>query len=277
MPSWRTLVAEATLAERYGPWGVVLGASDGIGAAFAEHIASLGINVVLVARRKPLLDEIADRLQVDTRVVVLDLSLPNAIERLIGATWDLEIGLLVFNAGADTVNRPLLSRDIFELRAFVQRNCTAVLDSSHAFGRRMVDRGRGGVVLVTAGAAWAGGATLSGYSATKAVDMNLAEARWAEWGPQGVDVLSLVLGPTDTPSLRRSLARHGGQLDNLADPAAGAAEAIAHLGDGPTWAYGMPDPGGPSPLATLSRREAVELMSAGAAAVSAEPQGEGST
>ncbi|HVV77241.1 MAG TPA: SDR family NAD(P)-dependent oxidoreductase [Mycobacteriales bacterium] len=258
------------VAERYGPWAVVAGASDGIGAAFVEHVASLGINVVLVARRKPLLENLAAQLDVDTRVVVLDLSLPRAVDQLVAATSDLEIGLFVFNAGADTVNRPLLSRDIDELRAFVQRNCTAVLEASHAFGGRMVKRGRGGVVLVTSGAAWAGGATLAVYSATKAFDANLAESLWVEWRDSGVDVLSLVLGPTDTPSLHRSLARHGGQMDNLADPADVAAEAIAHLGDGPTWAFGMPDPGGPSPLATLSRREAVELMSAGAAAVAGD-------
>jgi short-subunit dehydrogenase len=262
-----------TTAERYGPWAVIAGASDGVGAAFAERIAASGINVVLVARRRPLLDELAARLPVDTRVVVLDLSAPEAIEELVAATSDLEVGLFVFNAGADTVNLPLLSRGIAELRAFVQRNCTAVLEASNAFGRRMVERGRGGVVLVTSGAAWAGGATLAVYSATKAFDANLAESLWAEWQPHGVDVLSLVLGPTDTPSLQRSLARHGGHMDNLADPAAVAAEAIEHLGDGPTWAYGMPDPTGPSPLATLSRRQAVELMSAGAAAVAAEPAG----
>ena len=263
-----------TVAERYGPWAVIAGASDGVGAAFAEHLASHGINVVLVARRKPLLDELAAKLAVETRVVVLDLSEPSAIDDLVAATADLEVGSLVFNAGADTVNLPLLSRDIEELRAFIQRNCTAVLEASHAFGSRMVERGRGGVVLVTSGAAWAGGATLAVYSATKAFDANLAESLWAEWRLHGVDVLSLVLGPTDTPSLHRSLERHGGHMDNLADPAAVAAEAIAHLGDGPTWAYGMADPTGPSPLATLTRREAVELMTAGAAAVAAEPMAE---
>lgn len=259
------------VAVRYGPWAIVAGASDGVGLAFAEHLASLGINVVLVARRKALLDELAAELAVETRVVALDLSDPDAIDKLVEATADLEIGLLIYNAGADTVNRLMLSWALNDLRALIQRNCTSVLEACHAFGARMVERGRGGVVLVTSGAAWAGGATLAAYSATKAFDMNLAESLWAEWRPAGVDVLSLVLGPTDTPSLHRSLARSGGQMDGLADPAAVAAEAVAHLGDGPTWAYGMPDPTGPNPMATLSRRVAVELMTAGAAAVVAEP------
>lgn len=262
-----------SVADDYGPWAIVAGASDGTGAAFAEELARHGVNLVLVARRRPLLDELAARLDVETRVVTLDLSEPTAVEELARATDDLEVGLLVYNAGADTVNRRVLDRDLDELRGFVQRNCTSVLEASHHFGGRMVRRGRGGVILVTSGAAWCGGDTLSVYGATKAFDLVLAEGLWAEWQPHGVDVLALVLGPTDTPSLQRSLERSGGHMDGLADPAHVAAEAIAHLGDGPTWSYGMPDPAGPSPLGSLPRRQAVELMSLGAASVHADGSG----
>jgi short-subunit dehydrogenase len=259
------------VAERYGPWAVIAGASDGTGAAFATEAASHGINVVLVARRRALLEEVAAGLSVETRIVVLDLSAPTAIDELVDATVDIEVGLLVYNAGADTVNRPMLSWQIDDLRALVRRNCTAVLEACYAFGGRMVSRGRGGVVLVTSGAAWAGGSTLAAYSASKAFDMNLAESLWAEWKSHGVDVLSLVLGVTDTPSLRRSMERTGAHYDVLADPADVAAAGIAHLSDGPTWAYGMPDPGGPNPLSTFSRRDAVGLISGGASAVAVDP------
>ncbi|HVU72738.1 MAG TPA: SDR family NAD(P)-dependent oxidoreductase [Mycobacteriales bacterium] len=261
-----------SIAEQYGPWAVVAGASDGVGAALADALAAEGINVVLVARRQALLEEIATRLPVQSRVVALDLSRPTAIADLAAATDDLDVGSLFFNAGADTVNKQLLDRDLDELRAFVQRNCTAVVEASHHFGARMVARGRGGVVLVTSGAAWAGGSHLAVYGATKAFDLVLAESLWAEWKPRGVDVLSLVLGPTDTPSFHRSLEAHGAKgFDGLADPADVAATALAQLPNGPTWSYGMPDPTGPSPLAALSRRQAVELMSAGHAATFAPP------
>jgi len=260
----------------YGPWAIVAGASDGTGAAFAAELAKHGVNLVLVARRQALLDDLAARLDVETRVLALDLSTPTAIEELAAATSDLEVGLLVYNAGADTVNRRMLDRDLDEMRAFVQRNCTSVLEACSHFGGRMATRRRGGVIVVTSGAAWCGGDTLSVYGATKAFDLVLAEGLWAEWREVGVDVLALVLGPTDTPSLQRSLERSGGHMDGLADPADVAAEAIAHLADGPTWSYGMPDPAGPSPLGTLPRRQAVELMSAGAAAVHASDGGDGS-
>jgi short-subunit dehydrogenase len=251
----------------YGPWALVAGASDGTGAAFAEDLARRGVNVVLVARRQALLDELADRLDVETRVVVLDLSAADAGEALAAATADLEIGLVVYNAGADPSSEPLLAQPIDALKRLVHRNCTTVLESCHHFGGLMVERGRGGVVLVTSGAAWVGGANIAAYGATKAFDLVLAEALWAEWRPSGVDVLALVLGATDTPSLRKLLERHGGDMGELADPAAVAIEALDHLTDGPTWSYGMPEPTGGSPFGPLPRRQAVELMSMGSAAI----------
>jgi short-subunit dehydrogenase len=257
--------------ERYGPWAVVAGASDGIGAAFAEELARHGVRVVLVARRRPLLEELADRLGVETRVVALDLSTESAAEDLAAATADLEVGLLVYNAGADPRALPALRQESGDLRGLVRRNCDTVLATSCHFGARMVARGRGGVVLVTSGGAWAGAANVAVYNATKAFDLVLAEGLWAEWHERGVDVLGLVLGATDTPALRRLLDEHGGDLGALADPVAVVHEAIEHLADGPTWSCGMPDPAGPSPLGGLPRRQAVELMSQGAAAMFAAP------
>src|SRR5579875_3120049 len=96
----RAAVAVMTAASRYGPWAIVAGASDGTGVAFAVELARRGINLVLVARRQPLLEELAAGLDVQTRVVPLDLSLPGAVDELVRATGDLEIGLLVYNAGA---------------------------------------------------------------------------------------------------------------------------------------------------------------------------------
>ncbi len=254
----------------YGPWAVVAGASDGTGAAFVEELARRGVNVVLVARRRALLEELAAGLDVETRVVELDLSTDGAASALAAATADLEIGLFVYNAGADQHSVPLLDQPVDDLLALVRRNCSTVVEISHGFGRAMVDRGRGGLLLVTSGAAWVGASNVAVYGATKAFDLVLAEALWAEWRDSGVDVLGLVLGATDTPSLKRLLDRHGGDLGPLAAPADVATEALDHLGDGPTWSYGMPDPTGPSPLGALPRRQAVELMSQGTAAMFAD-------
>jgi short-subunit dehydrogenase len=252
---------------RYGPWAVVAGASDGTGAAFAEELGRRGVHVVLVARRRALLEELAARLPVEARAVELDLSTDAAADALAAATEDLDVGLFVYNAGADTANATFLDQPVDDLLALARRNCTTVLGCSHRFGERLRRRGRGGLVLVSSGAAWVGGSHIAAYGATKAFDLVLAEGLWAEWREHGVDVLALVLGATDTPSLRRSLAAHGGDLGALADPAQVATEALDHLADGPTWSHGMPDPGGPSPFGPLPRRQAVELMSQASSAM----------
>lgn len=262
--------AQQDFAAKYGPWAIVAGASDGTGAAFAEQLAERGINIVLVARRQALLDEIAGRLPTECRVVVLDLSTPNAGQQLAEATADLDIGLLVYNAGADSHSTPFLTQPIDDLRALVRRNCLTVLEACYDVGTRLVARGRGGVILVTSGAAWCGGANIAAYGGTKAFDLVLAEALWMEWKPQGVDVLSLVLGATDTPSLQRLLAQTGGSFGELARPEDVVRNALDHIDEGPTWICGMPEPQGGSPFGALPRRQAVELMSQGSAAVHGE-------
>ena len=88
-------------AERYGPWAVVAGASEGVGASVARLLGERGVNVVLVARRPSALGEVAATVGTETRTVALDLSRPDADQALAAATGGLEVGLLVYNAGAD--------------------------------------------------------------------------------------------------------------------------------------------------------------------------------
>ncbi|MFC5748041.1 SDR family NAD(P)-dependent oxidoreductase [Actinomadura rugatobispora] len=253
------------MANEYGPWGIVAGGSDGVGVAFARAMASRGINVVLVARRVPVLEAAAEEIRarhgVKVRTVALDLSVPGAVSRLADATSDVEVGLFVYNAGSDDRSESFLAKDLETHLALVHRNCTSVLEAAHVFGGAMVARGRGGMVLVTSGAAWVGGPTLATYGATKAFELILAESLWAEWRGSGVDVLALVLGRTDTPSLRRVLDAAGGSYGELADPDDVAREALDHLADGPTWICGSDQPTGGSPFGALGRRDAVLALS----------------
>jgi short-subunit dehydrogenase len=255
---------------KYGPWAIVAGGSDGVGAAFARGLAARDINVVLVARRPGVLEAFADELRaahaVEVTTIVLDLSDRGAMSELALATAGFEVGLFIYNAGGDDYSAPFLDKKLDNHLALVHRNCDSVLEAAYRFGGPMVERGRGGVVLVTSGAAWAGGATLATYGATKSFDLILAEGLWAEWHDKGVDVLGLVLGATDTPSLRRVLDAKGGSYGELADPRDVAEEALEHLADGPTWIYGSDDPTGGSPFGALNRRTAVLAMSQGAAA-----------
>ncbi|MCK9899605.1 MULTISPECIES: SDR family oxidoreductase [Parafrankia] len=250
---------------QYGPWGIVAGGSDGVGAAFAHEMAARNLNVVLVARRVTVLEAFAEEIRaeygVEVRTVALDLSTPDALARLADATSDLEIGLFVYNAGGDDYSTPFLDKDLDTHLKLIHRNCDSVVEAAYRFGAPMVARQRGGVILVTSGAAWAGGATLATYGATKAFDLLLAEALWAEWRTSGVDVLALVLGKTDTPSMRRVFDAKGEPYGDAADPADVAKQALDHLADGPTWIFGSQNPTGGSPFGATSRRDAVLAMS----------------
>lgn len=260
-------------ADRYGPWALVAGASVGIGAEFCRQVAAEGVNVVLVSRRADTLESLATELRdahgVETRVAAIDLAAAGAEAELFAATDGLEIGLFVYNAGADSINSYFLDTPAEEWHAMVRRNCSVPLLASHHYGAAMVGRKRGGILLVTSGAAWAGGGRITAYGGTKAFDLVFAEGLWAELRRDGVDVLSLVVGATDTPALRASLEKFGVTVDDLAgmtalaDPADVAREGLVHLGDGPTWQVGVPDGAGPSLLGSLPRRQAVELVTQG--------------
>jgi short-subunit dehydrogenase len=260
--------------ERYGPWAIVAGASEGIGAAFSRRLAARGIDLVLVARREvpltALAQELEDRHRVATRVLSLDLGAVAAEKALFEATADLEVGLVVYNAGGDDHGDvQFLDVDPDVWAALLRRNCTVPMLAAYHYGSRMVDRQRGGLILVSSGAAWAGGARLAPYGATKAFDLILGESLWAEWRGLGVDVLSLVVGATDTPPLQRLLAAHDAEVEHLDDPDDVARQGLEYLGEGPTWTMGSAD--GPSPVGGLPRREAVLLYSAGTEAMFGSP------
>jgi short-subunit dehydrogenase len=259
------------LATRYGPWALVAGASEGIGASFCRRVAAEGVNVFLVARRPAPLEALATELRgsfgVETAVATIDLAAEGADRDLFEATAGREVGLLVYNAGADDRNVRFLDAPARDWSAMVRRNCMMPVLTAHHYMSAMMARGRGGVILVSSGAAWAGGFGLATYGATKAFDLVFGESLWAEYRDDGVDTLSLVAGPTDTPAFREALARHGAVPPDLADPDDVARAGLDHLGEGPTWSMGLEDGGGPFPLGALSRRQAVELMSAGTRAI----------
>jgi short-subunit dehydrogenase len=248
-------------SERYGPWAVVAGASEGVGASVARLLGERGVKVVLVSRRQAALDEVAATVKTETRTVALDLSERDADVRLAEATRDLQVGLLVYNAGADPFSSRFLDQPLESWSGMVRRNVETVLGACHRYGSDMAGRSRGGIVLVTSGAAWAGGAYIAAYAASKAFDLILGEALWAELKPLGVDVLSMVLGATDTPAFRRVL--NGRDFEGIADPDDVARDMLDNIGEGPTW----PPEG--SPFGPLPRRQAVELMTQGSSFLAA--------
>lgn len=188
----------SNLTQKYGPWALVTGASDGIGQAFARHLASQGLNVVLVARREALLSALAHELHqvhgVQCRALALDLSDLGAVHRLVEATADLDVGLLVAAAGFGTSGL-FLEADLGNEIEMVDLNCTSVATLAWHVGARLVKRGRGGVVFLSSLLAFHGTAHAANYAATKAYIQTLAEGLHVEWAAQGVDVIASAPGP----------------------------------------------------------------------------------
>ena len=192
--------------KRFGPWALVTGASSGIGREFARQIAASGINVVLVARRETLLDEvgkgIAKDFRVQHRTVVVDLSQAGFLENLAKATDDLDIGLVVSNAGTGNPGE-FLKIDREELESLLRLNTLAHLDIAHHFGRKLVSRGRGGLLLVGAMGASNGLPYMANDGAAKAYVHSFGEALHVELKPLGVHVTVLPPGPTETPVIAK--------------------------------------------------------------------------
>ena len=194
--------------EKYGPWAVVLGASEGLGAAYAAGIAARGANVVVAARRSDLLERVADDVasmhRVRTQAVTLDLADPDFLRVLRTATNGLAIGLVVYNA-TGVYTGEFEDQPVDSMKSMVAINCLGPLLVCEHFGGSMVSRGRGGIVLMSSGAGLAGCPYNGAYAASKAFDLVLGESLWAEWRREGVDVMS-VIGPTmDTPTYRANM------------------------------------------------------------------------
>jgi short-subunit dehydrogenase len=265
-----------TFTAKYGPWALVAGASEGVGAAFAEGLAERGLNVVLVARRHAVLEQVAARIiersGIETRTLPIDLAQQDAASVVAHATKDLDIGFLVYCAGADANFQPFLANPIETAQAMLQRNCMVPMQLCHHFGSAMVQRGRGGIVIFGSGAGLVGGPNMVVYGATKAFDMVFAEALWSEWHDKGVDVLGLILGKTDTPALRR-LEHSRGLIGSEDEPPPDAAsvdqvisEAFDNLTNGPTWMVGENMRAAAQMLGSMTRNQAVQLFAQASAA-----------
>ena len=208
---------------RYGPWAVVTGASSGIGRAIATNLAQIGLNLVLVARSRSVLEEMAasfsTRNGVKVRVVCLDLALETANEELETASDDLDVGLLIAAAGFGT-SGSFLDSDPAQEFEMLMVNCRALLSASLYFGRRFAKRGRGGMILMSSIVGFQGMPYAAHYAATKAYVQTLAEALNAELAVSGVDVLAAAPGPTNSGFADRAKMQMGKALqpEKIAQP-----------------------------------------------------------
>lgn len=253
-------------AESYGPWAVVAGASEGTGRAFARSIAANGVSCILIARREGPLADLAKEIRSETRaecvIAAVDLAKPDACDRIVAAVGNREVGLYVSNAGADPNGSRFLDRDAQAWVDLVERNVMTTLKCCHHFARPMRERRRGGLLLVNSGACYGGSSFMAAYSGSKAFELCFAESLWAELHGQGVHVLTLVLGKTDTPAHRALLASRGVPVPtNMASPIEVAELGLAQLPHGPVYNWGQRnDVAGYAPSSPDARRERIRTI-----------------
>jgi short-subunit dehydrogenase len=249
-------------ARRYGPVAVVTGASSGIGEQMARQLAAKGLDLVVCARRVEQLEalaaELGDAHGVAVRAVAVDLSEPGAPETVAEATNHLDVGLLVCNAGFGLKGlHHEQERD--RLDAMVSVNSIAPMHLARLFSPRLIDRGRGGILITSSIEAFFGYPYSAAYAASKAFSLVLGESLWGELRPHGVDVLVIAPGSTDT----NALALQGidsKHLPGLMAPADVARVALSQLGHRPVTVVGPVNKVGMAALRVTPLRARLRLV-----------------
>lgn len=250
----------------YGPWAVIVGGSEGLGSAFADDLAAAGLNLLLVARTRETLERTAEELRArrpgrQIRTLAADMSQTAGAEQVVEAARGLEVGLLIYNAGACSERREFLDMPLDFNLGLATLNVTNKLRLVHAFGGPMRERGRGGIMLVGSSSYAAGLPGLATYSGVKAFSTLFCEGLWHELRPRGVHVLAYVVTFTDTPAIARHYPEMAGKGS---DPVEVARYGLSQMANGPV-AF---SPGAEAKVRTLlalPRAEAVEQTAAAAA------------
>jgi len=258
--------------ERYGRWALVAGASEGLGAAFAESLARRGHDLLLLARRAEVLEALAadlrQRYPIEVVTAAVDLSSADLAAQLPALIAGREVGVLVCNAAFSPLG-PFARQPPADTQRAVDVNCRSPLTLLHLLIPGMVERGRGAVVLMSSLTAFQGSPFATVYGATKAFNLALAEGLWAELKPHGVQVIASCAGATRTPGYLRTVP--GGAPGEL-EPAQVAEETLAQLPRGP-----LVIPGAFNRFASLlmrrllPRRTTINLMAAQTRKLRLEP------
>ncbi len=215
----------------YGPWALITGASSGIGEAFAFRLATEGMNLILAARRKDKLTALAQKLEtkfgIDVRTVEVDLLKKDFLESIKSATADVQIGLLVNNAGQLILNQ-YMNTSIEDESRMIDLNIKTPAILTHHFAEKMIRRGKGGIINVASVLAYMGVPYSAAYAATKAYELVKSEGLWYELRKHGIDVLSLNPGLTKSEMTKELDFSH--MPMKLMNPASVANTAVKALG-----------------------------------------------
>ena len=230
------------LMEKYGHLALIAGASEGIGAAFADALASNGMDVILVARREaPLLkfkQELQEKYAVQVDALAADLGDADFPRRLTQFLNGRKVNMLVYNAALAYIGA-FEKKPLEEHIKMTQVNVQMPLQLTHLLGDNMLKEGKGAIILMSSMAGAQGSGFLSTYAATKAFNTVFAESMWYEWKHRGVDVIACCAGSTATPGYLNSKPANAGPFaPAVQSPEAVVKECLARLGKQPSFISG---------------------------------------
>jgi uncharacterized protein len=259
-----------SINERYGPTALIAGASEGLGAAWAHALAAQGLDLILIARRPEPLAQITGQLTQKFGIAILpltiDLAAEDASEQIINATAGCAVNLFVLNAAASYIG-PFLAADPATHQRIAKVNMLTPLALLQHFGSKMVERRRGGIIMMSSLAGFQGSGFLATYAASKSFLKILAESLWYEWRPYHVDVIACCAGATITPNY---LATNPGKASPLEpkpqQPEKVVAECLRRIGTTPSFVSGSANKWITFFMKyLLSKKAAIRMMSKGLA------------
>lgn len=209
------------LKEKYGDWGIILGATEGIGKAFCEAIAEGGMNVVMVGRRAEKLEElgkeIAEKYAVDYKVIRADFSEADSADKVIEATKDLDMGFMSYVACLHKFGK-LQDTSMEDHMKMIQVNILTFLNFMHHYTKLFAAKDKGAIINVSSLTGITSSPYNAEYGAGKSYILKLTEAVAYECRNTGVDVEVITAGSTVTPSWLKN--QPGGPAGDAARKAA---------------------------------------------------------
>lgn len=231
-----------SLKEKYGPLALVAGASEGIGAAYSIYLADAGFDLVLIARRKQPLDELANALtakyNINVTCISCDLSAGDAPLTIKEELGGREVNLLVYNAALSYIG-PFEQNTIEHHNRIATTNMLTPMNLIYLFGESMLKNRKGAIILMASLAGFQGSGFLATYASTKAFTRVMAESLWYEWKTKGVDVIACCAGATSTPNfIKTNPAKSNFLAPRVTSPEEVVNECIKMLGKKPSFIAG---------------------------------------
>ena len=228
--------------KKYGDWGLVAGAAEGLGAAFCRILAGWGLNIIMVDVDAEKMDKTARDLEsafgIVTNRIVADLSKVENTDDIVYRIEELGCRLMIYNAAYGPV-KGFLENTTKELDYYVDLNSRTPLHLIHRFIKSLLPGEKAGILVMSSLAGLWGTQLVVPYGATKAFDYNLAEGLHYELKDRNIDVMACCAGATDTPNYRSTGAKKSFIGPSVLDPLYVAKKALKKLGKRPLYIPGF--------------------------------------